>query len=248
MLVLAGLGLGNENSITIEELEEAKKADKVYIEEYTNIWLGKLENLEKMIGKKIIKLNRKDLEEESYKIVEEAKNKNIIIFVPGDPLIATTHLSLVLDCLKKRVEYKILHNSSIVSAVGETGLHIYKFGRIVTIPLKEKIRTSYYIRNVIEENRRNGLHTLCLLDLDVEKNVFLTVNEALRFLLEEKILDRKERIIIASLLGTHNSRIVYNEIEKLMNINLELPSIIIIPGELHFTEKEYLDLISTFTS
>ena len=96
MLSLVGLGLFDENDLTLRGIEEAKAADKVYIELYTSYWHGKMKNLEKIIGKKIGVLQRKDLEDESEKILNEAKKKKIAIFVQGDPLVATTHSALIL--------------------------------------------------------------------------------------------------------------------------------------------------------
>jgi len=91
MLVLIGLGLSDEKDLSLRAIEEAKKADKTYIELYTTAWFGNLKNLEELIGKKIEVLKRKDLEESSERILNEAKEKNLVIFVGGDPLVATTH-------------------------------------------------------------------------------------------------------------------------------------------------------------
>ncbi|MCS7094046.1 MAG: diphthine synthase [Candidatus Aenigmarchaeota archaeon] len=241
MLVLAGLGLGNEKSITLEELEEAKKADEVYLERYTNIWLGDLENLEKMIGKKIGLLSRKDLEEESHKIVERAKEKNILVFVPGDPLVATTHLSLVKECMEKNVGYKIYHNASIISSIGETGLHLYKFGKTVTLPLEVRGKNFDSVIESIKNNKKLGLHTLCLLDIDVERNEFLTVREGIRFLLKNKAIAEDEEIVVASCLGTDDKKIFYGKANFLVERTFSLPAVIIVIGELHFSEREFLE-------
>jgi len=140
MLVLIGLGLFDEKDLSLRGIEEAKKANKVYIELYTTAWFGDLEKLEEIIGKKIKVLKRKDLEENSGKILEEAKTQDIAIFVGGDPLVATTHSALILEARKRGIKTEVIHNSSIFSAIAETGLHIYKFGSCVTIPFLEKTR------------------------------------------------------------------------------------------------------------
>jgi diphthine synthase len=242
MLVLAGLGISDEKGITLEEVEEAKNADYIFLELYTNIWKGSVENLEKIIEKKIHILRRKDLEEDVNKIVNLAKNKKVIIFVPGDPLVATTHSSIILECMKNGIDYKILHNSSIFSAICETGLHIYKFGQAVTIPMKEKISTlPLSVINTILENKKRGLHTLCLLDIDVENNKFLEIDEAVRFLLENNLVEKEEKIVVVSSLGTKNKRIVWKEAKDILSLNFDLPAVIVIPGKLHFSEKEMLE-------
>jgi len=242
MLVLAGLGISDEKGLTLEELEEVKNADYVFIELYTSIWSGSVEILEKIIEKKVHILKRKDLEEDVSKIVDLAKNKKVVIFVPGDPLVATTHSSIILECMKNGIDYKILHNSSIFSAICETGLHIYKFGQAVTIPMKEKTSTlPLSTINAILENKKRGLHTLCLLDIDVENNKFLKVEEAVKFLLENNLVEKEEKIIVVSSLGTKNRKIVWREVRDVLSLNFDLPAVIIIPGKLHFSEKEMLE-------
>jgi len=242
MLVLAGLGISDEKGLTLEELEEVRNADYVFLESYTSIWKGNVENLEKIIEKKIHILRRKDLEEDVNKIVDLAKNKKVVIFVPGDPLVATTHSSIILECMKNGIDYKILHNSSIFSAICETGLHIYKFGQPVTIPMKEKISNlPLSTINAVLENKKRGLHTLCLLDIDVEKNKFLKVDEAVEFLLENNLVEKEEKIIVVSSLGTKNRKIVWKEAKDFISSNFDLPAVIVIPGKLHFSEKEMLE-------
>ena len=70
-LTLIGLGLYSERDLSLNSIEEAKNSDIVYIELYTSKWYGNLNNLEKIIGKEVTELKRKDLEENSSKIVEE---------------------------------------------------------------------------------------------------------------------------------------------------------------------------------
>jgi diphthine synthase len=242
MLILAGLGISDEKGITLEELEEAKASDFIFVELYTNIWHGDLKNLEKIVGKKIEIIKRRDLEEEVERILQLAINKKVMIFVPGDPLVATTHSSLIIECKKRGINFKVLHNSSIFSAVYETGLHAYKFGPTVTIPLKEKIKGKVEsIIEVIKENKRRGLHTLCLLDIDLENNRFLEVKDAIKFLIESKAIEEGEKVVVASCIGTSNQKIIWKEAKNLIDIEISLPTVIVIPGKLHFSEREMLE-------
>ena len=244
MLILAGLGISDEKGITLEELEEARNSDYVFIELYTSIWSGNVENLEKIIGKKVEVLKRKDLEEELDRILTLATDKKVMIFVAGDPLVATTHSSIILECINKGIEFKVMHNSSVFTAICETGLHIYKFGQAVTIPLNDKIRgTADSVVNAIRENRRRGLHTLCLLDIDVENNKFLSVKEAVKFLIERNLIESEEKIIVASRLGMKNSRIAWKEARDILLEEFDLPAVIVIPGNLHFSEREMLEKV-----
>lgn len=241
MLILAGLGISDEKGITIEELEVAKKSDYVFIELYTNIWLGNVENLERMIGKEVKVLRRSDLEEGSEKIVSLAKDKKVVIFVPGDPLVATTHSSLIAECMKRKVDFKVIHNSSIISAICETGLHSYKFGPSITIPLKERAKFVGSVIDVIKQNKGRGLHTLCLLDIDLESNKLLGVGEAVKFLIESGVVNDGEKIVVASCLGSDRRKILWREARYLIDAIVELPAVIVVPGDLHFSEREILE-------
>jgi diphthine synthase len=249
MLILVGLGLWDEKDITLKGIERAKSADIVYLEIYTSKWHGDIKGLEKIIGKKIISVKRKDLEENSNKILDEAKNKKIVLFVFGDPLVATTHTSLLLDAKKKNIDVEIIHNASIYSAVCETGLHMYRFGATVTIPFPEK--TSNKIPRSIYEtiigNKKKGLHSLLLLDIIYEKNKFLTPNEGMEILIEtEKIMKKNvftmdTEVVVLARAGSDKSLIVFGKVKDLINKNFgEPPFVMILPGNLHFTEKDYL--------
>ena len=244
MLILAGLGL-NEKSLTLEELEEAKKCEELYVETYTNLWEGNIENIEKIVGKKIEIVGRKELEESSDKIVERAKEKNIIIFVPGDPLVATTHASLIVEAIKRNVKYKVLHNASIISSIFKAGIHPYKVGGIVTIPFRYRTsKKPISVFKIIKRNLKNKLHTICLLDIDLEKGEIMSLKDALNFLIQVG-LKKKHKIIVASNIGTSKEKILFRSIEDLYNLQLEPPITIVVPGSLHFTEKEFLELLST---
>ncbi|MEM5815581.1 MAG: hypothetical protein QXL14_00835, partial [Candidatus Aenigmatarchaeota archaeon] len=81
----------------------------------------------------------------------------------------------------------------------------------------------------------------CLLDIDLEKNKLLSVNEALKFLIDINALSEEEEIVVASRLGTKNSRIFYGKVKKFLDFNIDLPAVIIVLGKLHFSEKEYLE-------
>ena len=245
-LTLIGLGLHSENDLSLRTIEETKNSDKAYIEFYTSRWHGNLKNLEKIIGKEITELKRKDLEENSGKIIEEAKSKKIVVFIQGDPLIQTTHSSLLLEAKKLGIRTKVIHNSSILSAVGETGLHVQKFGPYVTIPFPEKTKgkSPESIFEIIRENKKRELHTLCLLDVISEENKYMTVNEGLQILLSGEIITKEDKLVIFAKAGSDKPLIVYGTADNLIKTNTsDIPAVIIVPGKLHFTEKEYLELV-----
>lgn len=251
MLILIGLGLFDEKDLSLRGIEEARKADKAYLELYTTAWFGDVKKLEEMVGKKIEILKRKDLEENSDKILEEAEVKDVAILVGGDPLVATTHSALLLEARKKSINVKVIHNSSIVSAIAETGLHIYKFGPCVTIPFPEKTKGKLpeSVYETIKMNKTRGLHTLCL--LDIEENKLMSVREALKILLtleesrKEGVISLAEKLVVFSRAGSQEAKIYFKKLEDLMEIEIKLPAVLIIPGSLHFTEKEFLELMTS---
>lgn len=234
MLYLIGIGF-EEKDLTLKSLEIARKCD-CYLELYTSYWKGSLENLKNIIGKNIKILKRKDLEENLSNLLKKAKKNDIAILIPGDPLVATTHIDLVIEARKKKIPVEIVHNASIFSAIGEIGLQIYKYGKSATIPFNEKLEN---VKKTIKNNKKMGLHTLLLLDLDAEVNLYMNVNHALRLLLRNKIISNKEKLIAANIGG----EIYYDNAKNLFEKEISTPSVLIIPGKLHFREKEFLGLL-----
>src|SRR3989344_5287994 len=182
-LNLIGIGLSTEKDITVKGLEIVKKCDKVYLENYTSLLQCFFSDLEKFYGKKIILADRATAEQKDEEIVKEAKNKEIAFLIVGDPFSATTHIELFKLAKEKKVPVQVIHNASVLTAVGITGLQLYKFGKVTSIPFLEdhpNLETPY---NVLKENQQQGLHTLFLLDLKPDQQKFMTVNQALEILL-----------------------------------------------------------------
>src|SRR5438128_8012569 len=135
-LAFIGLGLNDEKGMTLEGLEEARRADSVYGEFYTNIMPNlDLKRLEKEIGKKVEVLSRSQLEDEGgEKLLRAASRERVAFLVPGDPLIATTHVSLRLSLARMSIPSRIIHAPAIVFAVcGSTGLSCSKCGNSITV-------------------------------------------------------------------------------------------------------------------
>ncbi len=247
-LVFVGLGLNDEKGISLNGLDEAKTASNVFIELYTSLLPDfSMQNLEALIGKKIHLLDRRNLEDENGKILmEAAENGKAVLLIPGDPFIATTHVTLRIEAQKRKIRTRIVHGASIISAIiGLSGLHNYKFGKTVTIPFQENFSETPY--KVIAQNKKLGLHTLCLLDLKSDEGRFLTVKEALLMLLNiEK--DRKEGIVTEKTLafglaraGGKQPALKADFIRDLLNFDFGAPPMtLIFPGELHFVEADAL--------
>lgn len=245
MLYLISIGLCDERDLSLKGLETAKKCDKLYAEFYTTKLDTDAVKLGKFVGKEVTGLKRADLEENSKKLIEEAKTKNVGIFVGGDALSATTHLSILLDSKKAGVKTQVIHSSSIYTAIAETGLMLYKFGAATTLVFPEKNYSPTSCYDTILKNRNMGLHTLVLLDIKPPK--YMGVKDGLEILLEiekgkkGKLFSENVFLVAASNLGSEKQKIKYGKISALLKEDFGVPAVVIIPGELHFFEKEYLE-------
>ena len=236
MLYLIGLGL-NENSISKQGLESIKKCKKIYLENYTSDFPYKINELKKLIGKKIILADRELVENKVNELIKEAKKINVALLVYGSPLTATTHISLIQEALKNKIKFEVIHNASILDATAETGLQLYKFGKIASMPKYQKNFTPESFIEIIKENQKINAHTLVLIDIGLD------ILQALRQI-EVSAKNKKikiNKIIVCQSLGTKNQKIFYGRINKLKNKKIKKPYCIIIPSRLHFIEKEILE-------
>ncbi len=249
-LVFVGLGLYDVTDVSLKGLEELKQCDRIFAEFYTTkLGAFNKKSFENQIGKEITVLSREETEK-GDKIIEAATQNSVAFLTGGDPMIATTHVDLRLRAIKKGIFTKIIHCSSVATAVpGLLGLQNYKFGRTTTLAFAEKdyFPTSPY--TVIYNNKKMGLHSLILLDIQAEKNQYMTANEGFELLLKmEKKL--KKRLVtndaiacVVARAGSPNPKIVANTIHHLQSMNFGPPlHTIVIPGNLHFMEIEALEL------
>jgi len=254
-LIFVGLGLFDEKDISLRGVEEARGADFVFAELYTSLLASfSLRRLEKIVGKDIILLDRRALEDENGELIlREAERGKVAFLVPGDPLIATTHIDLRIRAEKRGIKTRVIHAASIVSAVmGLSGLQNYKFGRSVTIPFPDIGVVSETPYEVIAENKARNLHTLCFLDIDVEKSRYMKIREALEILLslEDKIgkniLTLESLVIGISRVGAEDGIVKAGTIRDLMNFDFgNPPQILIVPSNrLHFMEAEALCVLA----
>src|SRR3989338_3477992 len=161
-LYFIGLGLNNENDISVKGLELVKKADFVYLENYTSILSCTKEQLELFYGKKIILANRVLVEQNAEQtILKQAKTNNVALLIIGDPLCATTHVDLWQRAKKLGIKTEIVHNASIVSAIGVTGLQFNNFVKIPGFPFPKKNSMPEPLFEETKKNRKLGLHHFC---------------------------------------------------------------------------------------
>ncbi len=246
-LVFIGLGLHDEKGVTLRGLGEARAADLLFTESYTSALPGTtMEAIEGLVGKPIARLSREQVES-GREILEAAKVRRVAFLVPGDPMAATTHVDLRLRAAGAGITTRIVHGVSIVSAAaGTLGLQAYKFGRTTTVPFPAPGFAPASPLEVILQNRRAGLHTLVLLDLH-EDGTFLDPKEALRSLLEiaaaRNVSDFGPHTgaCVLSRVGAADSKAVADRIERILERDLGPPlHCLVVPGPLHFLEKEAL--------
>ncbi len=241
MLYLIGLGLNDEKDLSLNSIETLKKCHSVYAEMYTNVWHGDLKRLEKIIGKKIILMERESVENNS--VLNSAKNKKVALLIPGDPLSATTHIELVMEARRKCIRISIIHAASVYTAIAETGLQLYKFGRSTTLVFPQKNFDPKSPYDVIRQNKSRGLHTLVLLDVNRSENKYMKIKDAIENMVRSGFSD-SEKIIACCRLGSDRGAIRYGKMKDLANRKEldKVPAAIIVPGELNFKEEEALEL------
>lgn len=240
MLWLIGTGLNDEKDLSVRAVDIIKKADYIYLESYTSIWRG---DLSKITDKEVVKADRDLVENKADEIISKAKDKDVVFLVVGDVLSATTHADLILRAREKGVKFKMLHNASVLTAVGDCGLSLYKFGKVSSIPFhNENVETPY---DVIKENK--DLHTLLLLDLKNDKT--MSVSEGIKYLLKvegkrkENVFTEDSFCVGCASLGTSEEDIKFGKAKDLLDYEFKsYPQCLIVVGKLHFVEEEFLEM------
>lgn len=169
MLYLVGLGLGDAKDITVKGLEIVKRSSRVYLETYTSMLTVGKDKLEEFYGREVIVADRDLVEMEAEEILKEADSTDVVLLVVGDPFGATTHSDLVLRAVNAGIPYRVVHNASIMNAVGCCGLQLYSFGEAVSIVFWTDDWRPQSFYDKIKKNHSMGLHSLCLLDIKVKE-------------------------------------------------------------------------------
>jgi diphthine synthase len=252
MLIFIGLGLYDERDISVKGLDAVRAADLVYAEFYTSRLMGAtLERLEAFYGRKICLLSRQQVEvDPSW--MEDARDKDVAFLVGGDAMVSTTHLDLRLRAAKMGIRTRVIHSSSIVTAVsGLCGLQNYRFGRSTTIPFPYISRGKRIIPEtpykVLKENLDRNLHTMLFLDIQSDCGErYMTVNEGAALLLEmqeaagERLLDEILGIGIARA-GSEGATVKADLLPRLQSHDFGGPlHILVVPARLHFMEAQAL--------
>ena len=245
-LYLIGLGL-DWLDLSQKALVRLSKCDEVYLETYTSVASYSTEKLARLIGKKIKPLARKGVEEKKL-FLKNAVMKEVALLIHGDPLTATTHIDLLQECKQKKIKCEVIHAPSVFTAVAETGLQIYKFGRTASIPFWTQNHKPESFFDLLEKNKKANAHTLFLLDLSPENDSFLTVKAAVDRLISiakqrrrNSIFNERTMCVGCARLGTPSAKIIYGTASKVAAGKYGAPPYcLIVPASLHFAEEEFL--------
>ncbi|KAJ3319519.1 diphthine synthase [Boothiomyces sp. JEL0866] len=269
MLYIIGLGLADEKDVTVKGLEAIKTCSRIYLEAYTSILLIDKEKLQEFYGKEIIVADREMVESESDKILHGAEIDNVAFLVVGDPFGATTHTDLVLRAHELGIKTKMIHNASIMNAIGCCGLQLYNYGQTVSIVFFTDNWKPDSFYDKIKQNLSIGLHTLYIkVKEQSEENMargrkiyepprFMSNNTCISQLLEieekrkENLYNENTIVVGLARVGADDQVIKVGTMKELLEYDFGKPlHSFIIPGKMHFLEadclKEYAVSKETF--
>lgn len=259
MLWFVGTGINGYRGLSLAALDVLKKCETVYVERFTSMLDERdLAGLNSLIGRDAVPVQRWFVED-GREILESARTRDVALVTYGDPLIATTHSELRTRAAKNSVRTAVLHGASgIASIMGECGLHIYKFGRAVTMMSEPKSAISVY--NTIFDNllAAGGAHTLILTEYshdDGDKGsgaaFFLEPGQVFRMLLDVErdqryqVISEDMFVVVASRVGQDDQRLVSGKISSLAGVGFGAgPHSVIVTGALHFTEEDALEALT----
>lgn len=196
--------------------------------------------------------------------MEGAETIDVAFLVVGDPFGATTHTDLELRARQRGILVHVVHNASIMNAVGAAGLQLYRYGEAISIVFFTETWRPDSFYDKILSNRRMGLHTLCLLDIKVkepsleslargrkvyEPPRFMSIATAVDQLLEieqkrrENAYDENTMCIGVARVGSESQKIVAGPMKSLLDVDFGDPlHSLIIAGDTHSIENEILEL------
>jgi len=251
MLWFVGTGINGYRGLSIAALDVLRKCDIVYIERFT----GALSEVDLQGLNSLIETHPKPVQrwfvEDGRDLLEAARTKDVALVTYGDPLIATTHSELRSRAAKNSIKAAVLHSASgIASIIGESGLHVYKFGRMVT--MMSELHSAVTVYNTIFQNLLAGSHTLILTEYnnnndESKEPFFLDPSSVFKMLLDAERSHKHEIIsddtfaVVASRVGMQDQKITSGKVKSLLKVESGIgPHSVIITGALHFTETQSL--------
>jgi diphthine synthase len=224
-------------------------AGAVFFDGYTSALApAVLEALERRCGARWRSLDRAAAEEGSEVLAALTRSDRVLFLVPGDPFVATTHVALRLRAEEAGHRWKYRPGASVLSAVPSfLGLQHYRFGRTVSVPFPAPGFAPRSFLDRIGENRRAGLHSLVLLDLDPARGRYLSAGEALEILAQRdtapRVLPPELGLAVAARVGRADASAWYAPSELLRPLPFGAPphALVVPAPELHFEEAAALE-------
>jgi diphthine synthase len=262
MLWFVGTGIDGYRGLTIAALEVLRRCEIVYIERFTSaLSEADIQGLNSLLEMHIEPVQRWFVED-GRDIIEAARTKDVALVTYGDPLIATTHSELRSRAARNLVKTAVLHSASgIASTIGETGLHVYKFGRMVT--MMSEFHSAVTVYDAIFQNLLAGSHTLILTEYSYNDDddsgsggggkapIFLNPSSVFNMLLDaerthkHQIFSDGTFAVVASRVGMKDQKITSGNIRSLKELEFGMgPHSVIITGSLHFTEIQALNSLT----
>jgi diphthine synthase len=240
MLSFVGLGLYDEQSITLRGREALRAADRVFAERYTSQLAGaSLADLEAVHDVDIEPRDRAGVERNPEPILGAAESGRAAFLVGGDPMVSTTHVDLRLRAHDRGIETRVVHGTTAQTAASSlTGLQNYRFGKATTLPFPEThggVPDS--VLETIRANRDRGLHTLVYLDIDAAGERLMTGDSAAGLLAEH--LDCVGVVVARA--GSDDPLVRADSLGRLAGESFGPPlHLFVVPGELHPMERDAL--------
>ncbi|MCI4354772.1 MAG: diphthine synthase [Thermoplasmata archaeon] len=244
-LRFVGMGLFDERDLSRRSLEALSGCATIFAEEYTSVLApGSLDRLSAELDRPIVRLDRAALESQTPVLAELARGRVVGLLVAGDPFAATTHVALRTAAETAGHSWTYWPNASILTAAsGYLGLQPYRFGRTVSLPFPEPGFAPASPIEVAGRNRREGLHTLVLLDLRPSEGRFLTADRALEILAERDPLGAhlplEAEIAVVARMGSPTAGAWFGDRAALHGIEFGPPlHALVVPAKtLHFEEE-----------
>ncbi|CAO3631059.1 unnamed protein product [Cunninghamella echinulata] len=203
------------------------------------------------------------VEFDSDTILANADKVDVCFLVVGDPYGATTHTDLVIRARELDIPVKVIHNASIMNAIGACGLQLYNFGQTISIVFFTDTWRPDSFYDKIKENHNLGLHTLCLLDIKVKEQSienlargrkiyepprYMTINQAVEQLLEieenrQQGICHQDRLAIGcARIGTNTEKIVAGTLKELEQVDFGGPlhSLVLVGQRMHELEADFI--------
>ena len=80
------------------------------------------------------------------------------------------------------------------------------------------------------------------MDIDHETGIHMTVRDAVKMLQKAKLVKDYDKVVSFSN-ASGESKVVYDAAKEFLVKDIGLPAVLIIPGKLHFREKDFLEML-----